>query len=146
MMRCVCAGILLSLYGCASAPSHKSMEEDLAATIRAAEQEYQLRHMPVAEGLYRQVLAVDARFVPAYLRLGSIAYRRGDLDVAAEQFTRALHYDPKNQRAIYNLATIKLMQARALFERYVGDGDPRAPRRDEAKFVLQQLRELQEEE
>jgi tetratricopeptide (TPR) repeat protein len=107
------------MTGCASATksAHPSPEQVLRL-VQLADGEYQRGNLNAAESAYRRLLAADASYAPAHVRLGAIAYRRSDLNQAEAQFNAALSLDPTNANATFDLAAIRIAQGHALLDRY----------------------------
>jgi tetratricopeptide (TPR) repeat protein len=61
-----------------------------------------------AERCYNEALALDPGLAAARTNLGSLAYRRGDLDAARTAFEAALAIDPDQPEARFNLANLVL--------------------------------------
>jgi DNA-binding transcriptional MerR regulator len=61
-----------------------------------------------AERCYTEALALDPGLAAARTNLGSLAYRRGDLDGARAAFEAALAIDPDQPEARFNLANLVL--------------------------------------
>jgi tetratricopeptide (TPR) repeat protein len=61
-----------------------------------------------AERCYNEALALDPGLAAARTNLGSLAYRRGDLDAARAAFEAALAIDPDQPEARFNLANLVL--------------------------------------
>ncbi|HYO84146.1 MAG TPA: tetratricopeptide repeat protein [Bryobacteraceae bacterium] len=57
-----------------------------------------------AEGAFRQSLALDARFVPAYENLGSLLLRKRDFMAARKLLDRGLEVAPGNLRILHSAA------------------------------------------
>jgi tetratricopeptide (TPR) repeat protein len=62
--------------------------------------------MDAAESAYRKALERDPGLAAAHTNLGGLAYRRGDLGRACEEFEAALGLDPEQPEARYNRASI----------------------------------------
>lgn len=75
---------------------------------------------------YDQALKLGSKEATIFYRLGSISYRDGKFDSAAELFGKAIDIDPRFSKAHYNLATIRLMQAQDHFKYYTATADPKA--------------------
>jgi tetratricopeptide (TPR) repeat protein len=61
-----------------------------------------------AERCYNEALALDPGLAAARTNLGSLAYRRGDVDGARTAFEAALALDPDQPEARFNLANLVL--------------------------------------
>ena len=60
----------------------------------------------------------------ANYRLGTIAFKLGEFEESALYFDSVIQADPKNYKAHYNLAAIRLMQAENHFKYYAALVDP----------------------
>ncbi len=63
-----------------------------------------------AEVCYRKALESDPGLAAAHTNLGDLAYRRGDVALARNEFEAALALDPEQPEARYNLAGILYQQ------------------------------------
>jgi predicted aspartyl protease len=52
---------------------------------------------------YQKALELDSGFAPAHFRLGAIYYRRGESDLAEQEFARFLKYASEADRVAYNI-------------------------------------------
>lgn len=71
-----------------------------------------------AEVRFNAMLELKPEDDSALFRLGNIAFRRGLFTDAAGFFERAVKSNPRHQKAHYNLASIRLMQAENHFKYY----------------------------
>lgn len=71
-----------------------------------------------AESRYNAMLALKPEDDTALYRLGTIAFRRAQYADSAAYFERAVKSNPRHERAHYNLASIRLMQAENHFKYY----------------------------
>ncbi|RME70075.1 MAG: tetratricopeptide repeat protein, partial [Chloroflexi bacterium] len=60
---------------------------------------------------YRQAIALDPNFQPAYVNLGVAYYQLGQFDLAAAQYEKALELVPDDNETAYNLGALYLQQA-----------------------------------
>lgn len=105
-------------------------------TIRAADDKYHNGKLEEAEQLYKQVLAIEPRYVDAHLRLGVIAYRRDDYRTAEEKFRDVLKSDPRHLSALYNLAAVQMEQAHRNLELYLQLSPPKADQRTQVRELI----------
>lgn len=68
-------------------------------------------------------------------RLGTIAFKESDINLAAEYFESAIKQNPRSPKAHFNLATIRLMQAEEHFKYYVATVDPKADINDISTLI-----------
>ncbi len=74
------------------------------ARMQLAEIEHELGHNDEAEKLYREVIATEKAYAPAYYRLGlMLAENDANLPEAAKMLAEAAQLEPKNARVHYNL-------------------------------------------
>lgn len=71
-----------------------------------------------AEPRFHAMLALKPEDDTALYRLGTIAFRRGQYADSAVYFERTVKSNPRHQKAHYNLASIRLMQAENHFKYY----------------------------
>lgn len=71
-----------------------------------------------AEIRFNTILELKPEDDSALFRLGNIAFRRGMFAESAGYFERAVKSNPRHQKAHYNLASIRLMQAENHFKYY----------------------------
>ncbi len=60
-----------------------------------------------AAGYFDKALQVDPKHVAIRTELASCLYYNGDVDGAISQLQQALHYDPKDANALFNLGMMK---------------------------------------
>jgi tetratricopeptide (TPR) repeat protein len=66
----------------------------------------EVENEPEAEACYRRALDGDPGLAAAHTNLGTLAYKRGDDEIARQSFEAALACDPDQPEARYNLATL----------------------------------------
>ncbi|MEZ5504792.1 MAG: tetratricopeptide repeat protein [Gammaproteobacteria bacterium] len=71
-----------------------------------------------AEKQFSAMLILKPEDDSALYRLGTIAFRRGEYAASADFFERTVKSNPRNQKAHYNLASLRLMQAENHFKYY----------------------------
>jgi tetratricopeptide (TPR) repeat protein len=71
-----------------------------------------------AEIHFNSILELKPEDDSALFRLGNIAFRRGTFAESAGYFERAVKSNPRHQKAHYNLASVRLMQAENHFKYY----------------------------
>lgn len=76
----------------------------IGATLQRALQQHQAGNLPVAEQLYRQVLAVSPRSADALHLLGVLEHQSGRSESAVETIRRAIAVDPRQPIFHNNLA------------------------------------------
>ena len=100
---------------------------DLEAVYQAALSDHQAGRLDSAEALYRQVLAADERFAPAWHWLGVILHQRGQTGIAIEHLERAIELAPQwpifhaNLGNIYWVAGRMPENARTAAEQKIGE-------------------------
>jgi tetratricopeptide (TPR) repeat protein len=82
----------------AANPTHAGLRLECAADLRA------LRRLDEAEAIYRAVIEIDPRNVPARLGLGHCARQRGDRQAAMEHCRAAITAAPANPWPLLDLA------------------------------------------
>lgn len=107
---CTVCALLVALAGCASAPEPQGNSEILNLQAEA-EYAYQLALLDQAETLYLEILRSIPNFAPAWFRLGNIYSRTGRLDAAILAYERCVELEPENQKALYNMALVRLKQS-----------------------------------
>lgn len=103
---------------------------------------YALAHVANAEGDPKvhelaQSALTRGREQPARLLLGLLAYRRGDMAQAREQFTKMVQQDPRDVDALYNLAVVagaegKYREAREAYLKVLAE----APKHADSRYNL----------
>ena len=96
-----------------------------AEKIKVAEQLYSDGNFDAAEKLFLEIEKVGFSNPQVLYRLGNIYYRKGDVGKAAGYFESVIKIDPRNPKAHFNLATIRLMQAEDHFKYYIATVDPK---------------------
>jgi tetratricopeptide (TPR) repeat protein len=81
-----------------------------AAPYYLAEALLETGHCDEAELYVNEFLDVFPYVAEARCTRAEIYYRRGEHDLAAEELARALAYDPKNKRALFDLAAIAALK------------------------------------
>lgn len=81
-----------------------------ADLYRFADQLFAQRMYALAEPAYRKVIAQDATFTDAHIRLGMVYREQGDLPRAQQHLEQALQLDRKAQAARFLLATVCAQQ------------------------------------
>lgn len=125
---------LLQLAGCALF-GNNTLDKELAAqnrereartaSIRQLKQHYELGEnyyskdqLELAQEQFEAMLKISADEESALYRLGNIAFRKKEITKSAEYFERVVTKNPRNQKAQFNLASIRLMQAENHFKYY----------------------------
>ncbi|HEY4368438.1 MAG TPA: tetratricopeptide repeat protein [Steroidobacteraceae bacterium] len=104
---------------------------------------YQIGKLDTAKKQYESLLMANPRDGIARVRLGSIAYRAGDVLEARSQFEQAIRIDPANGQAKYNLAMLSLNEAHRYLADYV-KAAPQASNRQAVLVLLSHLNEFEE--
>ena len=133
--------IVAASIGCSSPSTRENAQ--LLQLARQADLNYQSGKFDLAHRQYEQLIAANPKFVPGHLRLGALAYRRGDTSAARDRFEIATRLDPRNEQAKYNLAMLHLNEASRLLNEYA-NLSARASRRQEVLVLLSHLREFGE--
>lgn len=131
--------VLVMLSGCASlgAPSlekevakgqqSRAEIEVLIGKLKAhydqGEKHYANGDLEAAESEYKAMLELKAEEENALYRLGNIAFRQGEYAKSADFFERVVASNPRNGKAHYNLASIRLMQAESHFKYFAATSD-----------------------
>lgn len=116
---------LFLLSGCVSLGSRENNADVQAEKIKVAEQSYSDGNFDAAEKLFKEIERDGFGNAPVLYRLGNLYYRKGDVGKAAAYFESVIKIDPRNPKAHFNLATIRLMQAEEHFKYYVATVDPK---------------------
>lgn len=136
MLACV-----ILCTACASAPAKQSAS--FLRLTRDADASYQAGDLKAAQKKYELLLKANRTYATAYVRLGSIAYRQGNLPLAKAQFQRAVDQDPNNGQARYNLAMLSLNEARRLLRECLRLAPP-GPVRERTLMLLSRLNDSEE--
>ena len=94
------------------------IQQQLQQHFESGEKFYADGKLDEAEAQYKAMLKMAPEDDAALYRLGNIAFRRGQYADSAAYFERTVKANPRNQRAHYNLATLRLMQAENHFKYY----------------------------
>ncbi|CBL45137.1 Hypothetical protein HDN1F_15540 [gamma proteobacterium HdN1] len=121
----VCVVAMISACSTLGGNSERGTQ-DLNAMLQQAEHAYSDGNLQHAQTLLETALKDDESNANAWYRLGTIYYRSEDYDRAADSFARAIKIDPRNAKAQFNLATIRLQQAEAHFQYFIATTDPNA--------------------
>ncbi|MBB6093022.1 Tfp pilus assembly protein PilF [Povalibacter uvarum] len=132
---------LALLASCSSSPNRERVQ--LMQLARQADLNYQSGKFDVARQQYERLVAANPRFVPGHLRLGALAYRKGDVSSARERFEIATRLDPRNEQAKYNLAMLHLNEASRLLNDYA-KLTAKATHRQDVLVLLSHLKEFGE--
>ncbi len=103
----VILGILLLLGGCAAS------SDVLLRKNEQAEQSYAAGHLAAARSLYTELLRASPDNPKLWARLGNCNALLGHPHQAALDYTRALHLQPQQPVVRYNLAVLRIKEARA---------------------------------
>lgn len=134
MQRLATLLLVSALAGCAML-GEPTLDHELAARAKEAEKQSRVaqllkQHYAAGEQLYQagQLEPASVEFQAmlklkpddeyALYRMGSIEFRKGAYDKSAEYFERTVSSNPRHQKAHYNLAIIRLMQAEQHFKYY----------------------------
>lgn len=102
----------------ANAQDQEEVYKKLKALFDSGERFYGEGNLDEAEARFNAMLELKPEDDSALFRLGNIAFRRGKFAEAAGYFERAVKSNPRHQKAHYNLASIRLMQAENHFKYY----------------------------
>lgn len=122
-------GFLLICSGCASIDFGTGGQSEAAKSellIEKAEHAYTAGNLDESQKLYQEVQAMSPNNGQVSYRLGTIAFRKGEPEIAAKHFEEVVKLNPRDSKAHYNLATIRLMQAENHFKYFVATVDPKA--------------------
>jgi Flp pilus assembly protein TadD len=133
--------VLALLAGCGSSPNRERTQ--LMQLARQADLNFQSGKFDLARQQYERLVTANPKFVPGHLRLGALAYRKGDIFAARERFEMATRLDPRNEQAKYNLAMLHLYEASRLLNDYAKLSTKGAHRQD-VLALLSQLKEFGE--
>lgn len=124
-LRILLLGLMLS--GCASL-GYNSLEDEIASQAKERNAQAELakklkQHFDKGEAFYKaeQWAPAEAEFQAmltlkpneenALYRLGTLSFKTEKYDAAADYFERTIKTNPRNAKAHYNLASIRLMQS-----------------------------------
>jgi len=145
-MRLLKSGLLYCLVlligACVTVPKSVKTTSDSSIIWQTAEQRYQDGDLQAAAELYREAVALQPQMTWGYLRLGVIAYRRGEQANAEKYFAEVLEREPTNQKALFDMSLLRLQQARDLVDRYLSVTNRQAPRYAEARALAEQFRAI----
>lgn len=116
---------LVLLSGCVSMGGKVNSPDVQAEKIKVAEQLYTDGNFNAAEKLFIEIEKEGFSNSQVLYRLGNICYRKGEVGKAAGYFESVIKIDPRNPKAHFNLATIRLMQAEDHFKYYIATVDPK---------------------
>lgn len=135
------AFLLLTLCSVAiTACAHPRTDEmQRLQRIRAADLAFQSGDLAKAERLYRTLSEGKRGAESAHVRLGAIAYRRGERERAKEHFKHALRANRDYAPAMYNLAIMSLDESVEYLRRYLSSTSP-GPQHDRASELLNELK------
>lgn len=120
----------LLVSGCASLDynsledelSHRQDREKSAQRLKqhfeAGERHYQEGRLELAEIEFKAMLELKPGEENALYRLGTLSFKQGKYEASAGYFESAIKSNPRNGKAHYNLASIRLMQAENHFKYY----------------------------
>jgi tetratricopeptide (TPR) repeat protein len=134
-MRRVALSLLLCVLSGCAVLGEPTLDRELSARAReadeqsriasqlkqhyaAGEQLYQAAQYEAASKEFQSMLALKPDDEYALYRLGAIEFRKGAFDKSAAYFERTVQANPRHEKAHYNLATIRLMQAEQHFKYY----------------------------
>jgi tetratricopeptide (TPR) repeat protein len=100
--------IFSCLVSCATAGSKSSATIDL---FKQAEEYYKKGLLTEAEASYLKLVKVSPGVTDAWVKLGNIYVRTGQLDAAVTMYEKCLHVDQKEARCWNNLALARVKQA-----------------------------------
>jgi hypothetical protein len=126
--------------GCASQGSDRL----LLRAAQAADASFAAGDYGSARRKYVEVLRAKPDHTRAAIRLGAIAYREGDLTAAEQYFASVVVRDSRHANAKYNLAVVKLSQAKRLLTDYLQLA-PAAPNRGRVAGLIAELDTHQEQ-
>lgn len=95
-----------------------SLNNQLKQHFESGEKQYAEGKLELAETEFKAILALKPEEENALYRLGTIAFKRGRYDASADYFERTIKSNPRNGKAHYNLASIRLMQSENHFKYY----------------------------
>lgn len=120
----------LLVCGCSSL-GYNSLEDELSRRqekersaqmlkkhFESGEKYYKEGQLELAEIEFNAMLDVDPDEENALYRLGTLSFKQGKFEASAGYFERAIKSNPRNAKAHYNLASIRLMQAENHFKYY----------------------------
>lgn len=113
----------------AEAEAHKAeihLVEQLKQHYEAGDRLYHEGKLDQAEVEFKAMLALKPEEENALYRLGNIAFKQSEYAKSADYFERAIKVNPRNAKAHYNLASIRLMQSQEHFKYYAALADPKA--------------------
>lgn len=138
MKKTVIVLFTVVICSCASSPERsESTFKEKIALFQEAEQYYQQGLLAQAESRYRAMLKTNPNMYEAWLRLGNINVRTGQLEAATLAFEKCIAIAPERLKGWNNLALTHVIQATEVAREGLSVTDPNDP--DDAK--LQRLLE-----
>lgn len=133
-MRFALLAMLLVAAGCMTNASNsdddqlQSDQESLRTQLKThydmGESLYKAGKLGAAEAEFQKILALVPKEPNACYRLGTIAFKQADFEKSAAYFEEVIRANPKNFKAHFNLASIRLMQSENHFKYYAALVDP----------------------
>lgn len=137
LIRCTLIAAVVALLGlgsgCASMRTnseHVKLESRIerdkrkAELYQKAEAAYQNRDIETAKNTFESLVAEFPDLFLAHYRLGNIAFIHQDLERAGEYFREAVRIKPRDPKAHYNLAMVRLLEAERHLKFYTATVDP----------------------
>ena len=104
----------------------RELSNKLKAHYDQGEKFYSEGDFAAAEAEFNAMLDLKSEEEHALYKLGAIAYKKAEFAASANYFERAIAANPRNPKAHYNLASIRLMQAENHFKYYAALADRKA--------------------
>lgn len=117
LRKTVCVILCCALLP-ACAITHEVAQKTTIDRLELADKAFKAEDFGEAEKHYERIITESPDLILPYFRLGLIAYQHGDLEKAADYYSRILKQDPSHAPGIYNAAIIRLEQARRLLHQY----------------------------
>lgn len=101
--------LLVGLTACSSTPQRST--SDVATIQSRADEAYRLGLLTEAESHYLELTRSNPKYIEAWLRLGNIYVRTGQLDAAVRVYQKMIELQPDDVRGWNNLALARIKQA-----------------------------------
>lgn len=108
MKRLILVIVSVFLVSCAATGSKSSVTVGL---FKQAEDHYKNGLLTEAEASYLKLVKVSPGVTDAWVKLGNIYIRTGQLDAAVTMYEKCLHVDQKEARCWNNLALARVKQS-----------------------------------
>ena len=124
---------------CSSVPSEDLSSMSIIEQFKEAEDFYKKGLLVQAESRYRALLATNPRMYDAWLRLGNIHARTGQLEAAILAFQKCIEISPERVNGWHNLSLTRVMQATEVAKEGLGVIDSKDSDRKELEKMFEGL-------